>query len=374
MHVVHLMASPFYGGPERLMLGLARHLPDGVQSTYLSFAEHGLAQAFIDEVRRQAYEGILLRHNAPHIVACIGEVAGILRRLEADVLCCSNYKPDLVGWLAARRVGIPVVSVSHGWTGATSRVRAYEALDRAILRWMDGVVCVSKAQAVKVRRAGVPDRKIVVIQNAIDEDAFIEPDARCRAEMNGWFDQPPRWLIGSAGRLSPEKGFAVFIEAAALVAKLRPAAGFVLFGEGPLRADLDRRVAEHGLQRRFVMAGFRDDVRRFLPSLDVGVISSFTEGLPVFLLEAGAACVPVVATSVGGIPEVIDDGRTGHLVPSGDARAMADRLVGILDDDARRHAMGQALRARVREDFSFASMGRQYAELFKRVTTPRRLP
>jgi glycosyltransferase involved in cell wall biosynthesis len=368
MHVVHLMASPFHGGPERQMLGLARYLPHEVKSTYLSFPERGLARAFLDEVARQGYEGKALTHNTPHLFACIREVADELRRLQADLVCCSGYKPDIIGWRAARRVGIPVVSVSHGWTAATWKVRGYEFLDRCVLSRMDAVVCVSRAQADKVRRAGVPEEKIVVIQNAIGEEAFVEPSAEGRAEMLAWFSTQPRWLIGAAGRFSPEKGWSVFLEAAEEVLIQRPDSGFVLFGDGPLRGDLEREMVERGLQDRVILAGFRSDLHRFLPNLDLGVMSSFTEGLPVILLETGAAGIPMVATAVGGIPEVIDDERSGLLVASGDAIALADKIVRLIDNESERHAMGRAARERVRADFSFTAMGRQYHDLFKRLT------
>jgi glycosyltransferase involved in cell wall biosynthesis len=367
MHVVHLMASPFYGGPERQMLGLAKHLPSDVTSTFLSFAERGLAQPFIDEVRRHGFTANALLHNTPRYFACVGEVAACLRRLKADVLCCSGYKPDLVGWRAARRVGIPVVSISHGWTSATWKVCCYDKLDKIALRWMDKVVCVSNAQAEKVRLANVPEPKIVVIQNAIGEEAFVEPVALVRQEMLGWFARPPRWLIGAAGRFSPEKGFKVLIAAAAAVIQQRPEAGFVLFGDGPLRGDLEQLIAAHGMQNRFVLAGFRNDLSRFLPNLDLNVMSSFTEGLPVILLEAGAAGVPTVATSVGGIPEVIDDGQSGNLVPAGNASALAQRMLSLLDQEQDRQAMGRAASDRVRRDFSFTSMSVQYQDLFQRL-------
>ena len=365
MRVVHLMASPFYGGPERQMLGLARHLPSDVESIFLSFAERGLAQAFLDEARRHGYEGKSLDYNTPRYFACVREVAGELRRLQADLLCCSGYKPDLVGWRAARRAGIRVVSISHGWTSATWKVRCYERLDKIVLPWLDAVVCVSKAQADKVRGAGVPQVKIAVIQNAVGAEAFVEPNADHRQEMAGWFAQPPRWLIGAAGRFSPEKGFAVFIEAAALVAAQRPEAGFVLFGDGPLRADLERLTAQRGLQGKFVLGGFRNDLSPFLPNLDVAVMSSHTEGLPVILLEAGAAGVPTVATAVGGIPEVLEDGRNGYLVPSGDAPALAQRIVSLLDNESVRLALGRAARDRIRNEFCFTAMSQKYHKLFK---------
>jgi len=364
MRVVHLMASPFYGGPERQMLALARHLPDGVESLYLSFAERGLAKPFIDEVRRQGCYGELLVHNTPHLRACVAEVAGKLRELRADVLCCSIYKPDVVGWLAARRAGIPVVSVSHGWTAADWKVRAYEAIDRWVLRRMDAVICVSRGQADKVRLARVPEEKIVVIPNAVGEEVFVDPDPAVRAEMAGWFPSPPRWLIGTAGRFSPEKGFGVLLDAATIVARQRKDAGFVLFGEGPLRAPLEQVVAARGLGAQVVMAGFRHDLERFLPNLDLAVMSSLTEGLPVFLLEASAAGLAAVAASVGGIPEVIVDGETGYLVPPGEAGPLAVRILELLDDPGRRRVMGGAARARVRRDFTVAAMGRRYYDVF----------
>jgi glycosyltransferase involved in cell wall biosynthesis len=123
-----------------------------------------------------------------------------------------------------------------------------------------------------------------------------------------------------------------------------------------------------------VLAGFRNDLGRFLPNLDVNVMSSFTEGLPVILLEAGAAGVPTVATAVGGIPEVIDDGQSGYLVPPGDAGALAGRIAALLDNDAQRQAMGLATRERVRRDFSCAGMSRQYHDLFKKLLNPAQAP
>jgi glycosyltransferase involved in cell wall biosynthesis len=368
MRVVHLMASPFHGGPERQMLGLAQHLPAEVQSTFLSFPERGLARAFIQEVQRCGLEGRLLTNNAPWFPGCIAEIAGELTRLRADVLCCSGYKPDLIGWRAARRVGIPVVSVSHGWTAATWKVRCYEALDRWALRWMDGVVCVSQAQAEKVRRAGVADAKIVMIRNAIGEESFVEAHPAGRSELMSWFEKPVRWLVGAAGRLSPEKGYAVFVAAAARVVQKEPEVGFVLFGDGPLRQDLTRLVTEHGLQGRFVLAGFRNDLRSLLPNLDLGVMSSFTEGLPVVLLEMAAAGVPTVAAAVGGIPEVIDEGRTGYLVPPNDPDALARRIEELLLDLPKRSTMAEAARLRVRREFSFDAMAQQYHDLFRKLT------
>jgi glycosyltransferase involved in cell wall biosynthesis len=368
MRIVHLMASPFVGGPERQVLGLAGSLPADHETIFLSFAERGLCHPFLEQARRQGCEAIELRENAPHIRRAVREVADHLTRRGADVLCCSGYKPDVIGWRAARRAGVPVIAISHGWTAATLKVRVNELVDRLVLRWMDRVVCVSAAQAARVRRAGVGRERIVVIRNAIDLDQFDNPDPSYRHMMQSWFVQPRARIIAAAGRLSPEKGFDRFVAAAALVAQHDPEAGFLLFGEGPLRESLARQVAALGLTDRFVLAGFRSDVQRFLPWCDLAVLSSWTEGLPVIVLEALAAGVPVVATAVGGTPEVVHEGINGYLVPAGASAALARRIRDALSDEPHRRVMGERGRELIREQFTFAAQARAYQGLFEEIT------
>lgn len=368
MVIVHLMASPFFGGPERQMVGLAQSLPAEYRSVFLTFAERGLCRALLREVKAAGFQGIELQHNFPHIRVAANEVARHLRRVRADVVCCSGYKPDVIGWLAARQVGVPVVSVSHGWTAATFKVRCYEAINRFILRWMDAIVCVSERQAGRVRRAGVTEERIVVIRNAVHLEPFAEPDPAYRAKLHGFFTAPRSRIIGAAGRLSPEKGFDQLIAAAALVVKEDPQTGFVIFGDGKLRQELERDIAERRLEQNVVLAGFRTDVERFLPHLDLAVLSSHTEGLPVIVLEALAARVPVVATAVGGVPEVIEDGLSGYLVPPGDPAALARRIQDALRVESVRLAMGQRGRQRVAHEFSFAEQSAQYQRLLARLT------
>jgi glycosyltransferase involved in cell wall biosynthesis len=357
------MASPFFGGPERQMLGLALALPADWRSTFLSFSERGLCRPFLDEVRKHGLPGLELRHNFPDVRRAATEVARQLRKFRADVLCCSGYKPDLIGWLAARQVGVPVISVSHGWTAVTLKVRFYEALDRLVLRWMDAVVCVSEGQAVKVRRTGAAPERIHVIRNAVSLEKFTGPDPRYHRELQGLFPKPRRCLVGAAGRLSPEKAIHLLIEAAADVVRRDPEVGFVLFGEGPLRSELTRLIRKHRLQDHVILPGFRSNLEQYLPHFDVFALSSLTEGLPVAVLEAFAANVPVVATAVGGVPEVIEDGVSGWLVPPGDAAALANALMEALGDRDRRRAMGHRGRQRVQSQFTFAAQSEQYQRL-----------
>ncbi|MFO0968527.1 MAG: glycosyltransferase [Gemmataceae bacterium] len=363
MRIAHLAASPFFGGPERQMLGLGLALPEEFRSLYLSFAERGLARPFLDELSHHGLETVELKENVPRLAACIAEVAATLRDFRVDILFCHSYKADLIGWRAARRLGIPVVAVSRGWTAASLKVRCYEWLDRACLFAMDGVVCVSEGQAKKVRRLGLPRPRVHVIRNSIDVRRFAKRDPFARAELERLFTAPKRLLIGAAGRFSPEKGFPVLVEAAADVCRRHPDAAFILFGDGPERGRMERRLRERDLNERVLLPGFRADLDRILPAFDVVVLPSFTEGLPNIALEASAAGVPVVATAVGGTPEVVIDGVTGLLAPAGDSAALAAQIIRLLDNEAQRGQMGAAGRAKMAAEFSFESQAAAYVDL-----------
>ncbi len=365
MIVVHLTASTFHGGPERQMLGLARALPRSVRSVYLSFAEGGRCRPFLGAARQQGCEAVALANDTPRLRAAVAEVRGHLERLRADVLLCHGYKANVLGRLAARGCRVPAVAVSRGWTGECLKVRLYERLDRLHLRWMDRVVCVSEAQAAKVRRCRVRPERLRVIHNAVDPERFAGPDSRYRTKLARYFRQPRSAVVGAAGRLSPEKGFEVLVAAAERVLRRDPSVGFVLFGEGPCRERLVRQIKAAGLSGAFALSGFRADLDQFLPHLDLLVLPSYTEGLPNVVLEACAAGVPVVATAAGGTPEVVEDGVNGYLVPTGDAERLADRIGAVLTADDRGEALGFEGRQRVLERFTFAAQARQYLKLFE---------
>jgi glycosyltransferase involved in cell wall biosynthesis len=345
------------------MLGLAETLPTDCRTSFVSFREDGRCDEFLRVVAERGFDGVRLRHDTPRLRGAVSELTQLLAERSADVLLCHGYKANLVGRIAARRVGVPAVAVSRGWTWQSLKVRAYESLDRWHLRFMDHVICVSEGQAAKVRRAGVSEHKVSVIRNSARLAAFNGADPAYRARLRSLFpgDNAVSRVIVAAGRFSPEKGFGVLVEAAARV----PSAGVVLFGDGPERARLESRVRELGLANRFVMPGFTRELDSFLPWADVLVLPSFTEGLPNVVLEAAAAGVPAVATAVGGTPEAITDGETGYLVAPGDPAALADRLARLLADEALRRRMGQAARARMHAEFSFDAQAEAYLRLFE---------
>ena len=371
MRIAHLTSSTFYGGPERQMCELAKALTPDDETAFLSFAEGGRCQPFLRQVRKQGFEAIALKADTPYFRAAVAELTAELNRLETDVLCCHGYKANLLGRVAARRRGIPVIAVSRGWTGECLKVKVYETLDRIHLRCMDHVVCVSEAQAKKVRRTGVAADRLSVIHNAVDLERFTSPDARYRQKLERNFRHIKPIIVGAIGRLSPEKGFDIFLNAAALVREKDPNIGFVLYGAGPCKDKLAAQIKALALSSSFVLGGFRADLDRFLPFFDLLVLPSYTEGLPNVVLEAFAAGVPVVATAVGGTPELITDAANGYLVAPGNAEMLAEKILQAVASPEHAHELGRQGREVVEQQFAFAEQAARYRQLFAQLVSTR---
>jgi glycosyltransferase involved in cell wall biosynthesis len=367
MNVVHLTASTFFGGPERQMLGLAAHMDSRFSTRFLSFPEGGRCGEFLNEVRAAGFPAESLTNDTPQVPQALRELTDRLKKAESDLLVTHTFKPNCLGRIAARRLGIPCIVVSRGWTWENLKVRVYETMDRVNLRFVDHVVAVSEGQAEKVRKAGVPGPRMSVIRNAARLNAFAKPDPEYRTKLRSFFPGDVGSIVVGAGRLSPEKGFAVLVEAAASV----PNAGFAIFGEGVERPAMEARIRELGLADRVVLPGFTGELDKYLPWADAVALPSFTEGLPNVALEASAAGIPVVATAVGGTPEVVADGETGFLVPSGNPAMLAERIACVLGDQGLKKRLGDAGRIRMETQFTFAGQARQYEELFERLQSRR---
>jgi glycosyltransferase involved in cell wall biosynthesis len=226
-------------------------------------------------------------------------------------------------------------------------------------------VAVSDGQAAKVRKAGVPSSRLSVIHNAARLKAFATPQPEAKAKLLAQFpaNAGVKRVIVAAGRLSPEKGYTVLVEAAVEVLRQQPDVGLVLFGEGGERPALEARINALGLTDRVRMPGFTTELDALLPWANMFVIPSYTEGLPNVGLEASAAGVPVLATAVGGNPEVIADGINGLLVPSGDPNALSMAMNRVLTEDQLRAKLAAGGVARMKERFTFEAQAARYRTL-----------
>ena len=376
LRIANLVSSAFYGGPERIMIGLAKELPARYESLFFVFAEGGRGEEFrgkemIDVARREGFTTVEIEHDVPNLIAMARETAAKLRQNGADVLCCHGYKADVVGYLAARLAKIPCVGIAHFWVASTKKLAVYMALDWMALRRMDATIAVCDSQRERLIADGVRPERITTIRNAIEAPLEIPSGLKARESIQAYFAAPKRLIVGTAARLSVEKGIDVLIRAVEIVHRRVPDAGFVVFGDGPRKEQLAASIAEKRLQDTLVLAGFRSGAQSLFSGLDIMAMASRAEGLPVAILEAMSVGIPVVSTAVDGIPEAIVDGETGYLVASEDHTALADRLLKMLESADMRATMGARGRARVLAEFAFPLQAERYGEVYDRVARRR---
>lgn len=287
----------------------------------------------------------------------------LLRRERPHVVHTHTAKAGAVGRLAARLAGVPVVlhtfhgHVFRGYFGPY-KTRFFIALEKFLARRSDRLVTVSQGQRRELADYGIaPLSKIVVVPLGFELEPFLtvtqQAGARWRREM-GLPEGAP--LVGIVARLTGVKNHRLFLDVARRVADAMPEAWFAVVGDGELRAELEACAAALGLAERVRFTGWVRDMPPVYAALDVVVITSLNEGTPVTLIEGMAAGRPVVSTAVGGVPDIVADGESGLLAPSGDADGLARAVAALLRDPARRQAMGQAGRESVRQRFSAARL------------------
>lgn len=232
-------------------------------------------------------------------------------------------------------------------------------------RQVDAFLAASGAIREMLVEDGVPPDRVFTVRDGIDIDR-VERAEPLSVREQFWF--PPHSLVvGNIAALVPHKGQKHLIDAAAIVIHEVPEARFVILGDGELKAELEHQIRRLHLGQHVVLGGFRSDVLGLLKGLDVFVMSSVTEGLGSALLDAMAAGRPIVATRAGGIPEIVTDGENGVLVPPRDGRAMADAIVALLRNPARRARLAEAGLAHVRRAFSADRMVDETVEVYDRL-------
>jgi glycosyltransferase involved in cell wall biosynthesis len=323
-------------------------------------------QAGIDTIR--------LRHMSPTIspaedVRGVRELVGHLGAGKFDLIHTHSAKAGAIGRIAARRVGTPAIVHSfHGFPfhdfQSPGRRAAYIAVERRLGRFTDQFVTdggAVAAEAVRLRIA--PSERIRAIDSPVETNVpTVSPATRAHARrLLGIAPDVP--VIGSVGRLDEQKAPEDMV--AAIAALGRPDVKVVWVGDGQLRARVERRITRHGLAARFVLLGERQDVPALLPGFDVFAMSSLYEGLPCAVVEAMTCGVPVVATAVNSVPEVVVAGKTGLLVPTRDPASLARALAYLLDHHEEAAQMAAEARRRLGDRFHAETLGRDLTAVYE---------
>lgn len=352
------------GGAERLAVQLARGLAVPFRFVFVTLDEAGPLGETLE--RAGIPVATLLRRPGLDL-SCAHRLACLLRAERVDLVHAHQYTPFVYSALARSLGGDqPILFTEHGRHFPDAPKRKRILANRFLLQSHDRIVGVGQAvRAALIQNEGFAPHRVAVIPNGIDETRFLDRASQ-RETMRrrlGLPDSVP--VLIQVARLDPLKDHATALRAFARLRHRHPTAVLLLVGEGPEEPAIREQIVRLGLDGSVRLLGLRTDIPELLAVADVALLSSLSEGVPLSLLEAMAASLPIVATAVGGTPAVVEPGQTGWLVPPGDSEALAGALGRVLDDPLQAARMGRRGCDRVRAEFTEARMQTRYAQFYR---------
>lgn len=372
--IAYILTPVDFGGLEKVSLNFLKNIDRR------RFAVHPVVMVrpwedekrnpFIREVRKEGY----MPHSVPvalrskkqgasdylRVLRCGRLIYSFLKEGGFDIVHTNGYFADTVGIPAARLLGIPAVSTCHGFIESGMKLRLYNALDCIMLRMAGKTIAVSESIRDALVKKGLKSSRIEVITNAVNPSVPDRVLRERRVEKRlalGIKDD--EFVIGYCGRLSREKGLEFLLRAVSTLGDAGRHVRLVLIGDGPERQSLEKLSMEPGLSGRVIFTGFLRDAEEAISALDLFVLPSLTEGTPMALLEAMAVGVPVVASAVGGIPSVVQDGRDGLLVSPGRIEELTGAVEKVMKDDVLRKKLSKKGRERIREKYDIKAWTRK---------------
>lgn len=369
IRIVHIMATPSFSGPDATVLSIFEKLDPVRYRNYLIFLNSPgtVNQLLVERSRSLGIETVSFDTRGKINLLTLKKIISFTRKNRIQILHPHNYKTDILAYLASRFYPVKCVSTLHGFVNRNRKMRFYRRLDLKILKHFDRVKVVSRPLYSLAESVGICPDKLSLIPNAIDLALMVSGETEQESIRKEFTLNKKQPLIGMIGRLDKEKNPGLILDILPELIRLFPDLKCFFVGEGSLRGDLIRRAEEMGLNSMAVFTGYREDARTIISLLDVVIIPSWTEGIPKTLLESMAFEKPVVATRVGGVPDVIRDGKNGFLVPPGDPRVMADKVAFLLADSELRHRMGIAGRDLMVNEYSDRRMVSQMDEFYEKV-------
>lgn len=362
MKILHLIQTSGPGGAEKLLLSLTQNSNDKYTHKVGLLKNGWLCKKLQD--RGVAVK--IIPSGGSFDIKLIRGLVNLVKKEKIDLIHSHLLDMNFYSCLAAYFAKVPHISTEHGDVHHASKTidLKTKAKAKAISRFSDRIVFVSEFTKESFRTiATVSDEKAVVIYNGIDPERYEIPvDIRIKkAEIGIKQDE---FVIGNVGNLYPVKGQIYLIKAAKIVLKEFPKTKFLIIGRGELENHLKKEANALGIESHIKFLGFREDVKELLKIMDIYVLPSLSEGLPLSLIEAMASKVPVVATGVGGIPEVIGDGINGFLITPADSDALASKIIHLLKDRSFADNFVAQSHKKIQKEFNLHTMLNKYSEIY----------
>lgn len=367
--VLFLFVHLNYGGAEVGLLTTLKNIDrDRFDCTVVSIEK---GDEVGREIERSGFRVIYLNDNARLFnLPLIGKIASILRREEPDILHTSLFYANFFGRMAAL-FSKPCAIVTEERSVYTEKRFYHIALDRLLSAVTDKIiVCSNSVLDFTAKRGGIDREKLYLIYNAVDASRFdIQQDKDTLRDKLGF--SKDAFVVGTVGSIIPKKGHRVLIDACRLLNKDIPLLKLLIIGEGESRKDLMDLVRDYGMEKEIIFLGSRRDIPQLMKAMDLFVLPSFQEGFPRTLVEAMYMGLPVIASNISGIPEIVRDGENGILVRPGDSEGISAKMLGIYKDAALKNRLGVNARKTVESGYLprhyIGKLEELYTKLMERV-------
>lgn len=363
MRILEFITPTNIGGAENYVLSLSGKLKEKGHEVFIlasgfSDKKNNLINA-VDFFKKGGFDADIVNIGCKYNPLAILKLVYYIKKNKIDIIHTSLSKANIIGGIASKLLRVKSVSTAHGLN------------KKSQYRYSDAVICVSMAVMNNLSRQGVKKDKLHLVYNGIDTSLF---DPESPAFANEPVAAPAKkrgedWLnVGIIARLSREKGVDLFLDAARAVLDVNPGIRFFIAGAGILKDELSRKAMAYGIDNSVYFMGFiGDNLPFFINELDIVVFPSLKEGLPLSLLEAMSMGKVVIVTNVGGMPEVVADGRNGFIVEKGDFSSIADKIVHLFNERSDMVNIGKEARKSVLEKFNVNLMANKTEELFHNI-------
>lgn len=371
IRILHLISTTAFLGAERVLSEICNCANNERFEVSIGVIqrEQDISKIFMEEIHNGKVKINSFLCRKQFDIHCLKEIREYIKNNKIKVVHSHGYKSNFYAFIARLFCNnkIVILATNHLWKDTSVKEKIYRYIDICVLHFFDKIIAVSAGIREEMTSVGLNAEKIIVIENGInvnDKDFFTSrEEARRLLQIDNKYI-----VIGCVGSLTPEKGHKVLLHALHyLNTKKDHHLKIVIVGDGPERENLNKLIADKKLEDIVLLAGQKKDVRKLYSAFDVFLLPSYIEGLPMVMLEAMASSIPIVASSVGGIPTVITNGRNGLLSKPEDVQDIADKLNTLICDNDQRASLAEHGRKTVEENYSSLVMTIRYEEIYSQL-------
>jgi len=364
IRVAYILTPVDFGGAERVSLTFLKNVDRTLFDIcpILLIRPWETGNIFIEKIEKENYQYLTipvalrpLKEGKDYfrVIRCFKMLFSILKGKNFDLVHTNGYFADIIGVPASRLLGIPHIATCHGFISNDRNLKSYNKLDIMALRFSKRIIAVSEGIKNNLISSGVKRQQVIVLQNAVelsmDDNMFLKHRDYVR---NKYHIRKEEIVLGYIGRISEEKGLRYLMEAGSKLIHSGVPLKIMIVGDGPQKIEMARFAQQAGLQNKVIFAGFQKDIETWLPSMDIFVLPSLTEGTPMALLESMACGIPVIATAVGGVPQIVDSGKNGILVSPAKTEEIVSAILNIITNKDLHKKLSEAGKETIRNRFN----------------------